>query len=108
MIICSVNHIAKLLILDEPTNHLDIDSCEVLEEALDELNGTILAVSHDRYFLNKLFNKIYWLQDGSVHYFAGNFDWAKGKLALINGGFSLMLSFNMFMQFSLFFQKNLL
>ncbi|MFP5116346.1 ribosomal protection-like ABC-F family protein [Bacillaceae bacterium C204] len=71
----------NLLILDEPTNHLDIDSCEVLEEALEQFNGTILAVSHDRYFLNKLFKKIYWLMDGSVHFFDGNYDWAKGKLA---------------------------
>lgn len=70
----------NLLFLDEPTNHLDIDSCEVLEEALDQFNGTILAVSHDRYFLNKLFKKIYWLQDGTVHFFDGNYDWAKGKL----------------------------
>ncbi|MFJ7730114.1 ribosomal protection-like ABC-F family protein [Neobacillus sp. NPDC097160] len=73
----------NLLILDEPTNHLDIDSCEVLEEALDQFNGTILAVSHDRYFLNKLFNNIYWLQDGAVHFFDGNYDWAKGKLEAI-------------------------
>ncbi|MDN3018669.1 ABC-F type ribosomal protection protein [Neobacillus drentensis] len=70
----------NLLILDEPTNHLDIDSCEVLEEALEQFNGTILAVSHDRYFLNKLFNKIYWLQNGTVHFFDGNYDWAKEKL----------------------------
>jgi ATP-binding cassette, subfamily F, member 3 len=73
----------NLLILDEPTNHLDIDSCEVLEEALEQFNGTILAVSHDRYFLNKLFTKIYWLQDGTVYFFDGNYDWAKEKLSLI-------------------------
>lgn len=73
----------NLLVLDEPTNHLDIDSCEVLEEALEQFNGTILAVSHDRYFLNKLFNKIYWLQDGTVYFFDGNYDWAKGKLSAI-------------------------
>jgi ATP-binding cassette, subfamily F, member 3 len=71
----------NLLVLDEPTNHLDIDSCEVLEEALEQFNGTILAVSHDRYFLNKLFNKIYWLQDGTLYFFDGNYDWAKGKLS---------------------------
>ncbi|MDQ1145594.1 ATP-binding cassette subfamily F protein 3 [Bacillus sp. SORGH_AS 510] len=70
----------NLLILDEPTNHLDIDSCEVLEEALEQFNGTILAVSHDRYFLNKLFHKIYWLQNGTIHFFDGNYDWAKEKL----------------------------
>ncbi|MEH7158553.1 ribosomal protection-like ABC-F family protein [Neobacillus drentensis] len=70
----------NLLILDEPTNHLDIDSCEVLEEALEQFNGTILAVSHDRYFLNKLFKKIYWIEDGKVHFFNGNYEWAKSKL----------------------------
>lgn len=70
----------NLLVLDEPTNHLDIDSCDVLEEALEQFNGTILAVSHDRYFLNKLFNKVYWLKDETVYFFDGNYDWAKGKL----------------------------
>lgn len=73
----------NLLILDEPTNHLDIDSCEVLEEALEQFNGTILAVSHDRYFLNKLFNKIYWLQDGTVYFFDGNYDYAQEKLSAV-------------------------
>ncbi|MFP7299389.1 ribosomal protection-like ABC-F family protein [Neobacillus niacini] len=70
----------NLLVLDEPTNHLDIDSCDVLEDALEQFNGTILAVSHDRYFLNKLFKKVYWLKDGNVYFFNGNYDWAKGKL----------------------------
>lgn len=74
----------NLLVLDEPTNHLDIDSCEVLEEALEQFNGTILAVSHDRYFLNKLFTKIYWLDNRMVHFFDGNYDWAKGKLTILS------------------------
>jgi ATP-binding cassette, subfamily F, member 3 len=74
----------NLLVLDEPTNHLDIDSCEVLEEALEQFSGTILAVSHDRYFLNKLFTKIYWLDQGTVHFFDGNYDWAKGKLTTVS------------------------
>ncbi|MDZ5474012.1 ABC-F type ribosomal protection protein [Bacillus sp. 31A1R] len=70
----------NLLILDEPTNHLDIESREVLEEALEEFNGTILAVSHDRYFLNKLFERIYWIDSKEVHSFEGNYNWAKEKL----------------------------
>ncbi|UII56483.1 ABC-F type ribosomal protection protein [Cytobacillus spongiae] len=69
----------NFLLLDEPTNHLDIDSREVLEEALAEFSGTILAVSHDRYFLNKLFEKIYWIERGKVQVFDGNYDWAKAK-----------------------------
>lgn len=71
----------NLLILDEPTNHLDIESREVLEEALEDFNGTILAVSHDRYFLNKLFEKIYWIEAKQVHGFEGNYNWAKEKMA---------------------------
>lgn len=71
----------NLLILDEPTNHLDIDSREVLEDALEEYNGTILAVSHDRYFLNKLFGKIYWIESKEVHCFEGNYHRATEKMA---------------------------
>ncbi|MGG7621884.1 ribosomal protection-like ABC-F family protein [Bacillus coreaensis] len=70
----------NFLILDEPTNHLDIESREVLEEALEEFNGTILAVSHDRYFLDKLFDRIYWIKDKRLHQFAGGYQWARGKL----------------------------
>jgi ATP-binding cassette, subfamily F, member 3 len=70
----------NFLVLDEPTNHLDIDSREVLEDALEDFKGTILAVSHDRYFLNKLFNKTYWLYDQKLHYFNGGYSWAKAKL----------------------------
>lgn len=71
----------NLLILDEPTNHLDIDSREVLEEALEDFAGTILAVSHDRYFLNKLFQKIYWIEKRQVYAFEGDYTWAKEKMA---------------------------
>lgn len=69
----------NFLILDEPTNHLDIESREVLEEALEQYNGTILAVSHDRYFLNKLFEKTYWIDECKLFGFAGNYAWARQK-----------------------------
>lgn len=72
----------NFLILDEPTNHLDIESLEILEEALENYNGTILAVSHDRYFLNKLFERIYWIKDEKVYGFEGNYSWAKEKIMM--------------------------
>ena len=69
----------NLLMLDEPTNHLDIDSREVLEDALDDFQGTILAVSHDRYFLNKLFPRTAWLDQGQLTTFEGPYKWARVK-----------------------------
>ena len=69
----------NLLMLDEPTNHLDIDSREVLEEALEDFQGTILAVSHDRYFLNKLFPRTAWLDAGELTTFEGPYEWARSK-----------------------------
>ena len=69
----------NLLILDEPTNHLDIESREVLEDALADFDGTILAVSHDRYFLNKLFSKTAWLEQGQLTTFEGPYEWARIK-----------------------------
>ncbi|WP_064094238.1 ribosomal protection-like ABC-F family protein [Rossellomorea aquimaris] len=70
----------NFLVLDEPTNHLDIDSREVLEDALEDFKGTILAVSHDRYFLNKLFKKTYWIHSNKLFSFEGPYSWAKEKL----------------------------
>lgn len=58
---------SNLLILDEPTNHLDINTREVLENALLEYGGTVLAVSHDRYFINKLANRILYLGNNKVY-----------------------------------------
>lgn len=69
----------NFLLLDEPTNHLDIDSREVLEDALDDFQGTILAVSHDRYFLNKIFTRTAWLDSGKLTTFEGPFEWARAK-----------------------------
>lgn len=69
----------NLLMLDEPTNHLDIDSREVLEDAMEDFQGTILAVSHDRYFLNKLFPRTAWLDQGQLTTFEGPYEWARAK-----------------------------
>ena len=64
----------NFLILDEPTNHLDLAARESLEAALKEFDGTILFVSHDRYFIRALAGKILELEDGNVHSFTGNYD----------------------------------
>lgn len=73
----------NLLILDEPTNHLDIESREVLEENLENFDGTMIAISHDRYFLQKLFDRIGWLQDDTLTIHEGDYNWAKEKQALL-------------------------
>lgn len=65
---------ANLLLLDEPTNHLDIYSMEALEDALELYGGTLLMVSHDRYFINKLADRIYYMTGGGLIEFNGNYD----------------------------------
>lgn len=70
----------NLLILDEPTNHLDIDSIEVLEEALEDFKGTILFISHDRYFINKVCSRVVAIEDYKFVNYAGNYDYYKDKL----------------------------
>ncbi len=64
---------ANFLLLDEPTNNLDIQSAEVLEEALDEFDGTVLVISHDRYFLDRVTSRIVELEDGSLTEYLGNY-----------------------------------
>lgn len=70
---------ANLLILDEPTNHIDIDTREILEESLLNYDGTILFISHDRYFVNKIATKIVMIQDKKLITYEGNYDSIKNK-----------------------------
>ncbi len=65
----------NFLILDEPTNHLDIDSREVLEEMLSEFKGTILFISHDRYFIKKIASRVGEIQNKSITYYEGDYEY---------------------------------
>ena len=73
-------HQDNLLLLDEPTNHLDMDSREVLEDALDSFEGTILAVSHDRYFINRFATRVAVLGPDGIREYLGNFDDYQARL----------------------------
>ena len=73
----------NLLVLDEPTNHLDIESREVLEENLEQFEGTIIAISHDRYFLQKLFDRIVWIEKQRAIVHEGDYAFAKEKQAMM-------------------------
>ena len=66
---------ANFLLLDEPTNHLDIHSCEALENALQEYDGTLFVVSHDRYFVNKMCSKVLRMTQNGIREFLGNYDY---------------------------------
>ena len=71
---CLMQQENNLLILDEPTNHIDINTKEVLEEALKKYNGTIIVVSHDRYFINKIATRILMIEDKKLVSYIGNYD----------------------------------
>jgi len=71
----------NVLLLDEPTNHLDMDSREVLENALNEFPGTILAVSHDRYFINRFAEKVCALDGQEIREYLGNYDSYLAKIS---------------------------
>jgi ATP-binding cassette subfamily F protein 3 len=74
---------ANCLLLDEPTNNLDIPSAEVLEQALDEFSGTVVVVSHDRYFLDRMADRIFEVRDGELRVYEGGYSYyAEKRLAL--------------------------
>lgn len=68
------------LIFDEPTNHIDIPTKEVLEDALEDFDGTLIFISHDRYFINKFADKIIELKNGNIKSYLGNYDDYKEKI----------------------------
>ena len=70
---------SNLLLLDEPTNHLDIMSREALEDALLSYDGTLMVISHDRYFLNKVINRILELNENGIKEFLGNYSYYQEK-----------------------------
>ncbi|MEH2169566.1 MAG: ABC-F family ATP-binding cassette domain-containing protein [Nostoc sp.] len=72
---------ANLLILDEPTNHLDIPAKEMLEEALQNYDGTAIVVSHDRYFISQVANKIVEIRDGEFRVYLGDYHYYLQKIA---------------------------
>jgi ATPase subunit of ABC transporter with duplicated ATPase domains len=67
---------ANLLVLDEPTNNLDLASVEKLEEALLSFEGTIISISHDRYFMDRVCNRILAIDDGVVREYPGGYTYA--------------------------------
>ncbi|GKU25719.1 thiamine ABC transporter substrate-binding protein [Clostridium folliculivorans] len=70
---------SNFLLLDEPTNHLDIMSREALEDAILDYDGTLIVISHDRYFLNKVINKIYELEQNGIKEYLGNYNYYTEK-----------------------------
>mgnify|MGYP000383301288 CR=1 FL=1 len=79
---CLLLHKPTCLILDEPTNHLDMVSRDVLMHAVDEYGGTVIAVTHDRYFLDRCVERIFSFEDGGVNVWEGNYeDYKKGTQA---------------------------
>jgi ATP-binding cassette subfamily F protein 3 len=73
---------APFLLLDEPTNHLDMRSCEMLAAALTDYEGTLVTISHDRYFLDGIIDRVWEVADGSIKEYVGSYsdyEWAKSR-----------------------------
>ncbi|MBN2605673.1 MAG: ABC-F family ATP-binding cassette domain-containing protein, partial [Bacilli bacterium] len=82
--LCSLTYNqTNFLILDEPTNHLDIDSREILEEMLQQFKGTILFISHDRYFIKKIASRIGEIEQKQITYYEGNYDYFRYMKSLL-------------------------
>ena len=79
---------ANFLILDEPTNHLDMESKTILEHALNEYEGTLLFVSHDRYFINQVATKVLEITDNGVNEYLGNYDYYIEKKDKVAGKYT--------------------
>ena len=77
---CLMQQDNNLLIMDEPTNHIDINTKEVLEEAIKEYKGTIIVISHDRYFINKIATRIVYIENKKLVNYIGNYDDYKRKI----------------------------
>ena len=75
---------SNFLLLDEPTNHLDMQSKENLEKALDNYKGTVAVISHDRYFISKVANKIIEIKDSKLISYDGNYQYFLEKKKKIN------------------------
>jgi ATP-binding cassette subfamily F protein 3 len=72
---------ANFLLLDEPTNNLDLSSREVLENALDEFAGTVLVISHDRYFLDRVVDRIVEVEEGALAEYPGDYTYFREEKA---------------------------
>ncbi|HPF20745.1 MAG TPA: ABC-F family ATP-binding cassette domain-containing protein [Syntrophomonas sp.] len=75
---------ANFLILDEPTNHLDLDSCAIVEKMLQDYEGTVLLVSHDRYFIDQVAERIITFNNGALESYPGNYSYYQEKLLAQN------------------------
>ncbi len=91
-----------LLLLDEPTNHLDMNSRSIIENVLQKFSGSIVCISHDRHFMNKVTNKICQVDDGNIKIFEGNYKYYEWKISQIKKKESNPVKISMFDKKSVF------